>query len=265
MEKKIGFIGCGNMGGALIRAASKSVNPAWIHITDLMSSKAEKIKEETGACISDLHSVAAECNYIFIGVKPQGLADMLQSIRSVLNARSDRFVLVSMVAGTSISRIRELAGNFPVIRIMPNLPVSVGAGTVLYCSEDVMEEELNFFTQFMSRAGILCPLKESLIDAGSAVSGCSPAFAFMFIEALADGGVLCGLSRKDAQLFAAQTLLGSAKLLLESGSHPGELKDAVCSPGGTTIAGVMALEKGAFRAAASDAVISAYKKTLDLK
>lgn len=265
MEAKIGFIGCGNMGGALVRAAAKAVDPARIIINNRTQAKAEKLAAETGVCTGDLRSVAEECSYIFLGVKPQGLPGLLEQIRDVLKARTGRFVLISMAAGTSIARIKELAGDYPVIRIMPNLPVSVGAGTILYCSEDITEEEHAFFTRLMSHAGMLCPLSESLIDAGSAVSGCSPAFAFMFIEALADGGVQCGLSRKDAQLFAAQTLLGSAKLLLESGAHPGELKDAVCSPGGTTIAGVMALEKGAFRASAADAVISAYNKTLKLK
>lgn len=116
----------------------------------------------------------------------------------------------------------------------------------------------------MSRAGKLCQLEEKLIDAGSAVSGCGPAYAFMFIEALADGGVQCGLPRDKAILLAAQTLLGSAKTVIENGTHPGVLKDAVCSPGGTTIAGVHALEKSAFRGAAADAVLAGYERTLEL-
>lgn len=263
--KKIGFIGCGNMGGALVRAAAKSVDPKQIYIANRTPAKSEALAAETGVQISDASSIAVDCDYIFLGIKPQGIAELLTSLRPVLDARTDRVILVTMLAGTTIARIRELAGNLPVIRIMPNLPVAVGAGTVLYCAEGVTDAELSLFTSLLSHAGLFCPLRETLIDAGSAVAGCSPAFTAMFIEAMADGGVQCGLPRKDALLYAEQAVLGTAKLLLETGTHPDELKDAVCSPGGTTIAGVAALEKGAFRAASADAVISAYQKTLKLK
>lgn len=153
----------------------------------------------------------------------------------------------------------------PVIRIMPNTPAAIGAGVVQYCGQGAAEEELDSFAALIAPAGLVDPTPEELIDAASAVSGCGPAFAYLFIEALADGGVACGLPRDKAAAYAAQMLAGSARMVLESGKHPGALKDAVCSPGGTTIQGVRALEKGGFRSAAMEAVIAAYEKTVKLK
>lgn len=262
---KYGFIGCGNMGGALARAAAKAVFAEEILVSDRDSAKTAAFSAETGVAVGDTAKVAAECTYIFLGVKPQMLADMFAEIKPVLESRGDRFVLVSMAAGVKIARIKELAGaDYPVIRIMPNIPASVGEGMILYCTDGVTADETDGFLQLMSRAGKLCPLDEKLIDAGCAVSGCGPAYAFMFIEALADGGVQCGLPRDKAILLAAQTLLGSAKMVIENGTHPGVLKDAVCSPGGTTIAGVHALETSAFRGAAAEAVLAGYERTLEL-
>jgi len=148
---------------------------------------------------------------------------------------------------------------------MPNTPVAVGSGVILYDeTENVTQEQVKQFCENMRFAGLLDHLDEHLIDAGSAVSGCGPAFADLFMEALADGGVACGLPRAKAQLYAAQMLMGAAKLVLESGRHPGELKDAVCSPGGSTIAGVRALEQRAFRAACMEAVEAAYRRNKEL-
>lgn len=266
MKHTYGFIGCGNMGGALARAAVKAVSSDQILIAEKDEAKAAAFAQETGVSVGESVAAASECKYIFLGVKPQMLEDMFAEIRPVLVSRSDRFILVSMAAGISSEKIQKLSGgDYPVIRIMPNIPASVGEGMILYCTKgNVEKEELEEFLHLMSKTGRLCRLDEKLIDAGSAVSGCGPAFAFMFIEALADGGVQCGLPRDKAVLLSAQTLLGSAALLLETGSHPGVLKDAVCSPGGTTIAGVHALEKGAFRSSAAEAVLEAYKRTLEM-
>jgi pyrroline-5-carboxylate reductase len=174
--------------------------------------------------------------------------------------------MVSMAAGSSIELIQSLFGNYPIIRIMPNTPAAIGMGMILYaCSKEVTAAQEEAFLQAMSGAGRFLKIDEKLIDAGSAVSGCGPAFADLFIEALADGGVACGLPRAAALEYAAQMVLGSAKLVLESGKHPGELKDAVCSPGGTTIQGVRTLEEAGFRGAVMDAVIAAYERTLELK
>ena len=171
-------------------------------------------------------------------------------------------MLVSMAAGLTMEQISAMAGGaYPVIRIMPNTPCAVGAGVVLYDANSlVTSQELSAFTNALSGAGVLDRLEERLIDAGSAVAGCGPAFACLFLEALADGGVACGLPRQKALLYAAQMLEGTARLMLETGSHPGAMKDAVCSPGGSTIAGVHALERQGLRAAAMDAVIAAAEK-----
>jgi pyrroline-5-carboxylate reductase len=149
---------------------------------------------------------------------------------------------------------------------MPNTPVAVGQGMILYtATADVSSEQMKAFLTMLSAAGRLCAIDEARIDAASAVSGCGPAFVYLFIEALADGGVECGLPRAQALELAAQTALGAAQMVLATGRHPGDLKDAVCSPGGTTIAGVHALEDGAFRATAMGAVNAAYQRTLELK
>ena len=256
----LGFIGTGNMGGALAQAAAKNNNNRLL-LANRHPEKAQRLREKIGGELTDSRSAAAKADYIFLGVKPQMLEALFAEIRDTLSARTDRFVLVSMAAGTSMEKVQRLAGgDYPVIRIMPNTPVSIGEGMILYaCSKELRQEEKNAFLEAMAAAGRFSPLEEKLIDAGSAVSGCGPAFVDLFIEALADGGVACGLPRAQALEFAAQMTAGSARLILESGRHPGELKDAVCSPGGSTIAGIRVLEQHGFRGAAMDCVIAAFK------
>lgn len=260
------FIGTGNMGGALARAASRVLPSDAILLANRTAAKAEALAKELGCLAGTNEDAAAKGKYIFLGVKPQMMRGMLSSIADVLKARSDRFILVTMAAGLTMEQISAMAGGeYPVIRIMPNTPCAVGAGVVLYDSSAlVTAEEIAEFTASLSCAGLLDQLDEHLIDAGSAVAGCGPAFASLFIEALADGGVTCGLPRAKALRYAAQMLEGTAKLMLESGQHPGVMKDAVCSPGGSTIAGVRALEEGGLRAAAINAVIAAHQRNIEL-
>ena len=266
MNNTFGFIGTGNMGGALAKAAAKKMMPEAILLSNRTAAKAEKLADQLGCRAVSVEAAARESGYIFLGVKPQMMAGLLETIAPVLAEREDDFVLVSMAAGLTISDIRRMAGaEYPVIRIMPNTPVEVGSGVILYdASENVAESVLTQFCENLEYAGMLDRLEEKLIDAGSAVAGCGPAFACLFAEALADGAVACGLPRKKAMEYAAQMLMGSAQLILESGQHPGSLKDAVCSPGGSTIAGVRALEQGAFRASVMNAVEAAYKRTKEL-
>ncbi len=262
----LGFIGTGNMGGALALAASKGIASVSLIISDKDEGKAMAMAKELNCAYSHNEELASNSKYIFLGVKPQYLEGLLWEIAPVLKSRTDRFILVSMAAGVKTDRILSiLDADYPVIRIMPNTPCRVGEGMILYHpTKAVTHEETEEFKSLMSNAGKFDELPESLIDAGCAISGCGPAFAYMFIDALADGGVAAGLTKAQAVKYAAQTLLGSAKMVLGSGDSPADLKDAVCSPGGSTIAGVKALEEGALRATAMNAVESALKRTKEL-
>ena len=260
-----GFIGCGNMGGALATAAARTIGGGSVLLANRTPEKAAALAERLGARAVSNGEAAAKSDFLFLGVKPQMMAGMLSGIREALAARERPCVLVTMAAGLAMAKIRALAGaDYPIIRIMPNTPAAIGRGMVLCCADGVDDERLETFKSAMAGAGVLDFVEERLIDAGSAVAGCGPAFAAMFIEALADGGVACGLPRAKATLYAAQMLLGTAALALESDNHPGAMKDAVCSPGGTTIQGVRALEAKGFRSAAFEAVVAAYEATLGL-
>ena len=259
-----GFIGVGNMGSALARALCKTVPAQEVLVTNRTAEKAVRLAAELGCrTAADNAAAAREADMLFLGVKPQMMKGVLAELAPVLKERTAPFTLISMAAGLSIGDIQRMAGgSYPVIRIMPNTPASIGAGMILYCSSaEVTPAVQAVFLQALSAAGRFCALPESLMDAGSALSGCGPAFVDLFVEALADGGVACGLSRAQAQELAAQTVLGSAALILESGSHPGVLKDQVCSPGGSTIQGVRTLEAQGFRSACLEAVCAAYEKT----
>lgn len=261
-----GFIGTGNMGGALVRAAAKTLDPHQLRLADKDTAKAQALADEIGAIVADNRIVAQTAQFLFLGVKPQMMADTLADILPELAARQDSFTLVTMAAGLTIADIRRMAGgDYPVIRIMPNIPVQAGEGMILYTrSENVSAACVEQLREGLSAAGCFDELPEKLIDAGSAVSGCGPAFVCLMLEALADGGVACGLPRDKALLYAAQTLKGTATLVMESGMHPGALKDAVCSPAGSTIAGVRALEENGLRGAAMAAVDAAYRRTVEL-
>ncbi len=264
---KIGFIGCGNMGSALASAAIKAVGCKDIYISDFLPEKAQEFCDATGANVSTNEEIAKECDYIFLGVKPQVMDKTIDEINHIWKNRATDFTVVTMAAGLSIAAIEKMIGaQVPVIRIMPNTPCKVGEGVVLYSTNaKVSALKAEAFEKILSKCGKIDRIPENLIDAASAVSGCGPAFVYLFIEALADGGVLCGLPRDKALTYAAQTVKGAAEMVLETGTHPGALKDAVCSPGGTTIEGVKALEDGGFRANAMEAVTAAYEKTLKLK
>ncbi len=257
---KYGFIGCGNMGGALARALTKNTKD--VIIADQYSDVAS-LAAQMG-CSFGSNEEAASASRVFLAVKPNVVASVLQNLRPILAEKKP--LLISMCAGVAISQLEQWADvNVPIIRIMPNTPAAVGKGMILYCTNDLVEEDdLADFLKDMDKAGIFDRLDEKLIDAGSALSGCGPAYMYMFLEALADGAVACGLPRAKAYTYAAATMAGAAEMVLATGTHPGALKDAVCSPGGSTIAGVKALEQSGFRGAAMDCVAAAYEKTLAL-
>ena len=256
-----GFIGTGNMGGALAAAACKTDKN--VLLSDGDRAKAEALAERCGCTVGDNAAAVSQCRFVFIGLKPQILGDVLPPLGKDL---AEDTVVVSMAAGVTMEKIATLLGkNVPVIRIMPNTPAALGEGMILYTANElVTAEDEAAFLHLMQAAGEFDRLPEQLIDAGSALSGCGPAFVYLFIEALADGAVQCGLPRDKALRYAAQTALGAARMVQLDGRHPGELKDAVCSPGGSTIAGVHALEDGAFRGTVMDAVEAAFKRTKEL-
>lgn len=256
-----GFIGIGNMGGAIASAVVKAADPGQILVSAQHREKAEAFSAKYGTTPADNRTIAREAKFVVLGVKPQYMESVLKELKPVLEVRTD-CVLVTMAAGLTMQNIAGMVGGgYPVIRIMPNTPARIGQGVILYDANDrVCKGDLEEFLAAMRYAGLLDQLPEKLIDAGCAISGCGPAFVSLFIEAMADGGVACGLPRAKALEYAAQTLLGTAQLMLESGDHPGVMKDAVCSPGGSTIQGVRALEQGAFRSTVMEAVIAAYEK-----
>ena len=257
---KYGFIGCGNMGGVLATAAAKAVGGANILLADTDPQKAGALAQKIGAAVADANQIAGECDYIILGVKPQGMEKLLQSI-----TLQGSPVLISMAAGLKIETLSAMLGKKASwIRIMPNTPVAVGEGRILYTTKDISAEQKETFLNLFAKAGKLYELPEHLIDAGTALSGCGPAFVYLFIEALADGAVTCGIPRETALELAAGTVLGAAKNAIESGKHPAELKDAVCSPGGSTIEGVAALERNAFRGAVMEAVEKSFERTKEL-
>ncbi len=263
MNYRLGFIGVGNMGGALARAASRSTKQ--IVLCDHDAAKAAELSRQLGCEFGDSRYVAAESQYVFLGVKPQMMGEMLGEIRVTLLNRPD-IILVSMAAGLSIATIRKMAGgNYRVIRIMPNMPAAVGEGEILYTtSENVSKVEIGTFLNLMKHAGQLTGIDESLMDAGCAVSGCGPAFAFKFIRALAQGGIDAGIDRDTSYALAIQTVRGAAKLLDNSNQSIDKLIDNVCSPGGSTIEGVKVLDSENMEQSVADAVAAAYQRNIEL-
>ena len=259
-----GFIGAGNMGGALAQATVKQIGGGAVAVCCSTPEHSELAAQRLGCRAASPEEILQKSRFVFLGVKPQkidGVAETLAASIADSNA-----VFVSMMTGVSLQRLEELLGaGKKILRIMPNTPCTVGQGLILCAAgTGVTEEEQAAFRTLMARSGVLEPMEEHLIDAASAISGCGPAYAYLFMEALADGGVKCGLPRAAALHCAAQMLLGSAALVLESGKHPGQLKDEVCSPGGSTIAGVAALEAQGLRSACIQAVEAAYHRTLEL-
>ena len=256
----VGFIGTGNMGGALAQAAAKSPLTERLLLANRTPEKALRLAEALGGEVVDNAAAARLSDVLFLAVKPQMLRAMVPDILGELHARG-RVLIVSMIAGWTVDELAKLLGVASVVRIMPNIPVAVGGGMTMLCASDAMTaEEKALVSELLSASGIVSELSEPLMEAASGVTGCGPAFAAMFVDALADGAVACGLPRKEAIAYAAQMMKGTAELLLSTGEHPDALRDRVCSPGGSTIQGVRKLEEGAFRAAVMNAVIATFEK-----
>lgn len=269
--KKIAFIGTGNMGGALVKAACKAIDPKEVLITNRTLVKAQELSNQLGCCVAQNNLEAVKnASYVVLCVKPQVINGVLEEIAATVReeAKKREFVLATIVVGKKIADYTEIIGlkELPVIRTMPNMPAAIGQGmTIAARNEFVKDVQMQEYFSLMKESGLMEEVAEDQMNAAGNLSGCAPAWVFLFIEALADGAVQTGVPRKSAVKYAAQTVLGAAQMVLETGKHPGELKDAVCSPGGTTIAGVRALEDRGFRGAAMSAVTAAYEKTIGMK
>ena len=257
---KIGFIGMGNMGYSMLKGVLNYLNPQDIIFTCLSSEKKEKISNETGVRYAESNAECANAaKYIILAVKPQVYNTVLKNIKNVIKEES---VIISLAPGITIAAIKEeLGADIKVVRAMPNTPALVGEGMTGICYEngelDFAEKE--FVEQFFNSFGKVVTVPEKLMSGVVCASGSSPAYVYMFIEALADSVVKYGIPRQEAYKLVAQTVLGSAKMVLETGEHPGKLKDNVCSPAGTTIQGVAALEEFGFR----NAIIKATDKCFE--
>lgn len=247
------------MGGTLAEAVAKTDKN--IALADINTELRDGLAKKLGCAVGDSINIAENSRFIVLGVKPQVLPKVLEEIRPVLENRKDDYTVISMAAGVKLEKI----GSKKTIRIMPNLAAKAGKAVILYSVTDaVTKKDISDFEEGFKAAGYFEPIREQLMDAGSAISGCGPAFVFMFIEALADGGVKAGLPRDVALRLACETAEGSAATVLKTGLHPEVLKDAVCSPAGSTIEGVKALEDGAFRSDIIDAVTASFDRTAEL-
>lgn len=256
VDKKIGFIGCGNMGKAILGGlvASKLVPAENITVYNRSAKSVEAISQEFGSRgANSADEVAKEADVLIVGVKPNMMANILGEISDALKPNA---IIVSIAAGVTLETLEfALKDGQKVVRVMPNTPALVNAGmSSITPNKQVSEDESALIVEIFSSFGRAEIVPEYLIHSVVGVSGSAPAYVFMFIEAMADAAVLGGMPRAQAYQFAAQAVMGSAKMVLETGKHPGELKDMVCSPGGTTIEAVKVLEQKGLRAAVMDAM-----------
>lgn len=266
MGEKWGFIGVGNMGSAMVKGLinSKTIQKENVFLWDKNEEKISIISKSHGCqTTTGVASLVQICDVIVVAVKPQDVPDVLKVIAPVLNSEK---MVISIAAGVSLSVLEEhLDKDKKIIRAMPNTPALVGEAMSALCpNEKTTEEDLKIIRLGFEAFGRAEVVSENLIHSVIAVSGSAPAYGFLFLEALADGAVLEGMAREQAYIFAAQTLLGVGKMVLETHQHPGQLKDAVCSPGGTTIEAVRVLEKRGFRSAVLEAMVSCAQKSRDL-
>ena len=266
IKKTLGFIGAGNMAAALVKGLlhAKVVPPESITVSDVKADRLALFAETHGVkTTQDNHALVGACDVIVLSVKPQVIDKVLELVGGGIGAGK---LVISIAAGVPVSAIEgRLPAGTHVVRTMPNTPATVQAGaTAIAPGTHATEADLEVARELFSAVGRVVTLDETLLDAVTGLSGSGPAYVFLMIEALADGGVKVGLHRDTALLLAAQTVYGSAKLLLDTGEHPGRLKDMVTSPGGTAIAGLHTLESGGLRRTLIDAVESATNRSAQL-
>ena len=253
---KLGFIGTGNMASAIMGGIIKNqIIPANDIIgADVMEAGRKRVKEQFGIQVTaDNHEVVNSSDIVILSVKPQFYAEVIAEIKD--DVREDQ-IIITIAPGKTLAWLKEQFGkNVKIVRTMPNTPALVGEGMTAACPNEYMtKEEITYVLTLLESFGRVEIIPERLMDTVVSVSGSSPAYVFMFIEAMADAAVSGGMPRAQAYQFAAQAVLGSAKMVLETGKHPGELKDMVCSPAGTTIEAVRVLEEKGFRSAVIEAM-----------
>ena len=263
---KLGFIGCGNMAKAMISGIlkGKRVDAQDVAALDVYQSAVDAAQKEMGIkALASADDVVSFADIVVLAVKPQFYADVINGIKDKVG---QNHVIVTIAPGQTLAKLQGMFGKpVKIVRTMPNTPALVGEGMSALCrSETVTEEELKTVRSLFDSFGKTETVAEYMMDAVVAVAGSSPAYIFMLIEAMADAAVMGGLPRSAAYTFAAQAVLGSAKMVLETGKHPGELKDMVCSPAGTTIEAVKVLEKDGFRSALIEAMDACIKKSKSL-
>ncbi len=263
MEKVIGFIGAGNMGQAMAGGiiSSGMVKPENVIFSDISADNLKKAYKKFGMKTSNSNILTASmADILVLAVKPHFYGLVIEEIKDYIKPET---IIVTIAAGITLGNMKEMLGkDMKVIRTMPNTPAMVGEGmTAVVPNEFINDEELKEVMEILNSFGKAEIVEEKLIDTVGSVSGSSPAYVYMMIEAMADGAVMGGMARDKAYKFAAQAVLGSAKMVLETGIHPGALKDMVCSPGGTTIEGVAALEEYGFRNAVLKAMEACEEKS----
>jgi pyrroline-5-carboxylate reductase len=266
-DKKISVIGTGQMGGALIRGIVKAglVAPEMVFACDVVPEILERLHKEAGVKTTrEIKEAVKNADVVLIAVKPQQIDEFTSEVTSV--GIKDSHLFISIAGGITTGYLEEkLGGTARVIRVMPNLACNVGeAASVYTLGKKARKDDVSIVEAIFGAVGIVFNMEERFMDAVTGLSGSGPAYVAMVIEALADGGVKMGLSRDVALALAAQTAVGAGKLILEGKLHPGQLKDMVSSPGGTTIQGVSALEKGGLRTALIEAVEAATKRSIEL-
>lgn len=257
---KIGFIGCGNMGRAMLQGIIDQgvVAPGDVIVSARTRETLDAVQARFGVDVSSDNTQACKASIVFLAVKPQMYEEVIDQIASHIPADA---VLVSIAPGKSLAWLAEKSGMRKIVRLMPNTPAAVGEGMTAVVLGDACDEaDAEAVLALVNSFGSSEVIPEHSIDAAAAAAGCSPAFVYMFIEAMADAAVLECMPRTQAYRFASQAVLGAAKMVLESGQHPGALKDAVCSPGGTTIEGVRVLEKHGLRSAVTEALVATVAK-----
>lgn len=251
---KVGMIGAGNMGFALLTAMTPHAD---LYVYDINPACCERASRCCQAHIQNSVAAVVEASeYVIVAVKPQFLGDIISELR--VSWREDK-VLISIVAGESLADWQQILGpQAQIARVMPNTSAQVGEAMNTVCFSKAVADP-KAVTQLLEHTGKVLEIQENLMDIATGIAGCGPAFVYVLIEAMADAGVAGGLFRDQAYALAAQTVLGAAKMVQESGQHPAALKDAVCSPGGLTIKGVLALEKYGFRHSIEQAVLATMK------